>query len=151
MSETNILDVAWWQGLIDDGKLGRLGIGLGSIGKKSDKKERVGSCRPEQIVQTTWALKYIIKCMDKTSARTTTEQVDTLITKFNNFLLVARMCDGTDTILPVGTFTTSDFDWIVPDNSEEFQNVTLELSWLQLGLPRTYDVAGLSAVLPKAA
>lgn len=151
LSETNILDVAWWQGLIDDEKLGRLGIGLGSIAKKSDKKERVGSCRTEQIVQTTWGLTYVIKCFDKTSARTTTEQVNTLITKFNNFLLVARMCDGSDTVLPIGTFTTSDFNWTVPDNSEEYQNVTVELSWPELGLPRTYDVAGLSAVLPKAA
>lgn len=150
MSETNLLDLGWWQALIDDGNLGRMGMGLGSIAKKSDKKERVGSCRTEQIVQTTWALKYQIKCMDKTSARTTTEQVDTLITRFNNFLLIARMCDGTDTVLPIGIFTTSDFNWNVPDNAEEFQFVEIELSWLQLGLPRTYDVAGLSAVLPKA-
>lgn len=151
MSETNILDVAWWQDLITNEQLGRLGVGLGSIAKKSDKKERVGSCRTEQIVQTTWALTYVIKCFDKTSARTTTEQANTLIRSFNNFLLIARMCDGTDTVLPIGTFTTSDFNWTVPDNSEEFQNVTLELSWPELGLPRTYDVAGLSAVLPKAA
>lgn len=150
MSETNILDVAWWQALITAESLGRLGIGLGSIAKKSDKKERVGSCRSEQIVQTTWALTYVIKCFDKTSARITTEQANTLITKFNNFLVLLRMCDGTDTILPIGVFTTSDFNWVVPDNSEEFQNVTLELSWQELGLPRTYDVAGLSAVLPKA-
>lgn len=162
MSEVNILDVAWWAEMIDDGgsqsesdsggaSLGRMGIGLGSIAKKSDKKERVGSCRTEQIVQTTWALTYVIKCFDKTSARTTTEQVNTLISRFSNFLLVARMCDGTDTILPIGRFTTSDFNWTVPDNSEEFQTITLELSWLELGLPKTYDVPGLSAVLPKAA
>jgi hypothetical protein len=151
MSETNILDIAWWQNLVTNELLGRLGIGLGSIAKKSDKKERVGSCRPEQIVQTTWALTYVLKCFDKTSARVTTEQVNTLINKSNNFLLIARMCDGTDTILPIGTFTPSDFNWTVPDNSEEFQTVTLELSWLELGLPKTYDVAGLSAVLPKAA
>jgi hypothetical protein len=151
MSETNLLNVAWWQGLLDDGKLGRLGIGLGSIGKKGDKKERIGSCRTEQIVQTTWALKYQIKCIDKTSDRVTTEQVTTLINKFNNFLLIARMCDGDDTVLPIGVFTTSDFNWVVPDNVEEYQMIELELSWLELGLPKTYDVAGLSAVLPKAA
>lgn len=151
MSEVNILDVAWWQDLIDEEQLGRLGIGLGSIGKKSDAKERVGSCRTEQIVRTTWALKYVIKCFDKTSARSTQAQVDALIKRFNHFLLIARMCDGSDTVLPVGTFTTSDFNWIVPDNSEEFQTVEVELSWNELGLPKTYDVVGLSAVLPKAA
>lgn len=151
MSETNILDVAWWQALVTAGTLGRIGIGLGSIAKKSDRKERVGSCRTEQIVQTTWALTYVIKCFDKTSARITTEQINTLITKFNNFLVIARMCDGTDNVLPIGIFTTSDFNWVVPDNSEEFQNVSFEISWLELGLPKTYDVAGLSAVVPKAA
>lgn len=149
LSETNILDVGWWQGLKDTGKLGQMGIGLGSIGKKQDKKERVGSCRTEQIVQTTWALVYTIKCFDKTSDRVTTSQINTLITKFNNFLCVARMCDGDDTVLPIGVFTTSDFDWVVPDNNEEFQTAKIELSWLELGLPKTYDVAGLSAVVPK--
>lgn len=156
MSEANILDPGWWAGLVnesdpDNATLGRIGIGLGSIAKKSDKKERVGSCRTEQIVQTTWALTYVIKCFDKTSARTTTEQVNTLISRFSNFLLIARMCDGTDTVLPIGTFTTSDFNWTVPDNAEEYQTITLELSWPELGLPKTYDVPGLSAVLPKAA
>jgi hypothetical protein len=151
MSEANLLDVGWWQGLITDETLGRIGLGLGSIAKKSDKKERVGSCRTEQIVQTTWALTYVIKCFDKTSARTTTEQVNTIINKSNNFLLIARMCDGADTVLPIGQFSPSDFNWTVPDNSEEFQNVSIELSWPELGLPKTYDVAGLSAVLPKAA
>lgn len=151
LNETNLLDIAWWQALIDDETLGRLGIGLGSIGKKSDKKERVGSCRTEQIVQTTWALRYVVKCFDKTSARTTQAQFDVLVKKFNNFLLIARMCDGENTVLPIGVFTTSDFNWIVPDNAEEFQTVELELSWNELGLPKTYDVTGLSAVLPKAA
>lgn len=151
MSETNILDVAWWQALVDAGTLGRVGIGLGSIGKKGSKTERVGSCRTEQIVQITWALKYTIKCFDKSSARVTTEQMNALITKSNNFLLIARMCDGADTVLPIGTFTPSDMDWVVPDNAEEYQNAVIELSWFELGLPRTYDVAGLSAVVPKVA
>ena len=155
LSEANILDVGWWAGLIggsaEESRLGRLGIGLGSIAKKADKKERVSSCRLEQVVQTTWALTYVLKCFDKTSARTTHAQVNALISSFNNFLLVARMCDGTDTILPIGVFTTSDFNWTVPDNAEEYQTITLELSWFELGLPKTYDVAGLSAVLPKAA
>jgi hypothetical protein len=151
LSEDNLLDIGWWQELITEETLGRIGIGLGSIAKKSDKKERVGSCRTEQIVQTTWGLTYVIKCFDKTSARVTTEQINTLIQKFNNFLVVARMCDGTDTVLPIGTFTLSDFNWTVPDNAEEFQTAQFELSWQELGLPRTYDVAGLSAVLPKAA
>lgn len=155
MSETNILNVSWWSGLLGDSaassRVGRLGLGLGSITKKSDKKERVGSCRVEQVVQTTWALTYVIKCIDKTSTRITHEQVNAIITKSSNFLLVARMCDGENNILPIGTFTPSDFNWTVPDNFEEYQNITLELSWVELGLPRTYDVAGLSTVLPKAA
>lgn len=151
MSETNILDVAWWQALVTAGTLGRIGIGLGSIAKKSDRKERLGSCRTEQPVQITWALTYVIKCFDKTSERVTTEQISTLITKSSNFLVIARMCDGADTVLPIGLFTTSDVNWTVPDNAEEFQSVSFELSWFELGLPRTYDVPGLSAVVPKAA
>lgn len=155
MTEANILDIGWWTTLLGgsagDPVLGRIGIGLGSIAKKSDKKERVGSCRTEQIVQTTWALTYVIKCFDKTSQRVTTEQINAIINKFSNFLVIARMCDGENTVLPIGKFTPSDFNWTVPDNSEEFQTASFELSWFELGLPRTYDVAGLSVVLPKAA
>lgn len=149
MSETNILDTAWWGGLVSAEQLGRIGIGLGSIAKKSDKKERVGSCRTEQIVSTTWALTYVIKCFDKTSARSTTAQANAIITRSSHFLLIARMCDGENNVLPIGVFTPSDFNWTVPDNSEEFQSISLELSWVELGLPKTYDVAGLSAVVPK--
>lgn len=149
MSEANILDLEWWSGLQSAETLGRIGLGLGSIAKKSDKKERVGSCRTEQVVSTTWALTYVIKCFDKTSARTTTAQANAIIRQSSNFLLIARMCDGENTILPVGVFTPSDFNWTVPDNSEEFQNISLELSWVELGLPKTYDVVGLSDVVPK--
>lgn len=154
LSEANIMDLGWWSDLIaasfPAATLGKLGIGLGSITKKGDKKERTGSCRIEQVVQTTWAITYILKYFDKTSARITNEQVNALITKAGNFQLVARMCEGENTILPIGPFTTSDFNWTVPDNFEEYQSITLELSWVELGLPRTYDVAGLSTVLPKS-
>lgn len=154
MSEVNLLDVEWWTGFVEGSGINGLATisgGLGSIAKKTDKKERVSSCRTEQIISTTWALTYVIKCFDKTSARTTNDQVNALITRMNNYILIARMCDGADTVLPIGVFTTSDFNWIVPDNFEEYQNMTVELSWVELGLPQTYDVPGLSAVLPKAA
>lgn len=149
LSETNLINTSWWSGLVEDEKLGRLGIGLGSISKKGSKTERVGSCRSEQVTQTTWALKYVIKCFDKTSTRTTHSQVDVLIKKANDFLLVARMCDGEEQVLPIGRFSTSDFNWTVPDNSEEYQNIEIELSWQELGLPKTYDVVGLGAIVPK--
>lgn len=155
MSEANILNTGWWDDFVNGS--GDLGValatisgGLGSIAKKADRKERVSSCRVEQIVSTTWALTYVIKCIDKSSARTTNDQVDALINNMNNFIVAARMCDGEDTILPIGRFTTSDFNWTVPDNFEEFQSISFELSWVELGMPRTYDVAGLSAVLPKS-
>jgi hypothetical protein len=153
MTEENILDLEWWTSFVEGSGLAGLATisgGLGSIAKKTDKKERVSSCRVEQLISTTWALTYVIKCFDKSSARTTNDQVNALITRMNNYILIARMCDGNDTILPIGPFTTSDFNWTVPDNFEEFQSMTVELSWLELGLPVTYDVAGLSAVLPKS-
>src|SRR4029079_18278346 len=156
MSEVNILDTAWWQTLVDGDSpsssfLGNLGIGLGSIAKKTDKKERVSSCKVEQLISTTWALKYVLKCFDKSSEKITHEQINALINNAGNYLLIARMCDGSDTVLPIGIFTVSDFNWIVPDNFEEVQSVELELSWFELGLLKTYDVSGLSAVVPKAA
>lgn len=150
LTQVNVLNTAWWTALVAAGKLGNLGIGLGSIAKKSDKKEKVASCRGEQIISTTWALKYIIKSFDKTSADVTTEQVNALLKRYNNFQIVARMCDGTDTILPIGTFSVSDFNWTVPENSEDLQSVEFEISWVEFGKPKLYTVTGLSAVVPKA-
>lgn len=156
LSEINILNVGWWTTVLTSGSggssaLGNLGTGLGSIGKKTDKKQRVSSCKIEQVVSTSWALKYALKCFDKSVAKVTHEQINQLILNANNYLAVARMCDGSDTILPIGPFAISDFNWTVPDNFEEVQTVEFELSWYELGLPKTYDVAGLSAVIPKAA
>lgn len=156
LSEANVLNTTWWGDLLTDGSggtsvLGQLGIGLGSIGKKTDKKERVGSCKVEQVISTTWAIKYVLKCFDKSSEKITHEQINALINNSNDYQLVARMCDGSNTVLPIGSFTLSDFNWVVPDNFEEVQTLELELSWVELGMPKTYDVTGLSAVIPKAA
>ncbi len=149
MSQSNVIDPAWWQALVDAGTLGRSGIGLGSIGKKTAKSERLSSCRPEQVTSITWALKFIIKCFDKTSARTTCAKMNELIQRASSYLVLGRMCDGDETVLPIGIFTTTDFDWTVPDNFEDKQQAMFELSWLEFGFPCTVDVPGLSAVVPK--
>lgn len=152
-SEANVLDVDWWADLVGTveapGTLGRSGLGIGSIGKSGQQNERVASCRTEQLISITWALTFQIKCFDKSSARSTCAKMNELILRFNNYLLVARMCDGDNTILPVGVFNTSDFDWTVPDNNEESQVAQVVLSWKELGFPCTVDVPGLAAVLPK--
>lgn len=155
MSEINILDTAWWQSLVDGdspgfSNLGNIGKVLGSIAKKTDRKERLSSCSTEQVINTTWALTAILKCFDKSTDKITHQQVNALITNASNYQLVARMCDGDNTVLPIGPMVLSDFNWTVPDNFEENQSITLELSWNELGLPKTYDVTGLSAVVPKS-
>lgn len=156
MSEANILDAAgWWAGLVAGDspgfpRLGNMGRGLGSITKKSDKKERLSSCQVESIISTTWALKYELKTFDKSADKVTHEQIQALIDNAKNYQLIARMCDGDNTVLPIGPISLSDFNWTVPDNAEELQVILLELSWVELGLPKTYDVTGLSAVVPKA-
>lgn len=156
MTEANILDTAWWQTILDGDSpgssfLGNIGQGLGSIAKKSDVKHKLSSCKPEQVVSATWGLTYILKTFDKSADKTTHEQVDALFDSASRYLLIARMCDGDNTVLPVGIFSLSDFNWNVPDDSQDLQTVTLEVSWIQRGLPRTYDVTGLSAIIPKAA
>lgn len=158
MSETNILDTDWWTALVGDpdgepavpSTLGNIGIGLGSITKKSQRTEKIASCRSEQVISVTWALTYIIKTFDKTSADTTKAQMNAILKRFNQFQLIARMCDGDNTVLPIGQFSTSDFNWTVPESSEDLQTVQVELSWIEFGFPKTYNVAGLSAIVPKA-
>lgn len=149
-SEANVSDPYWWQAMVGT-TLGRSGVGLGSIGKKATKQDRFASCRTEQTTQITWALKFVIKCFDKTSARATCAVLNEVLTNFSKYLVVARMCDGDEVVLPIGVFTTSDADWVVPDNFEDNQNAMVELSWVQNSFPCTVDVPGLNAVLPKAA
>lgn len=156
MTEVNILDVAWWETLLTSGSggssaLGNIGRVLGSITKKTDKKQRLSSCNIEQVISTTWALKVVLFCFDKSVEKITHAQINALIANANDYQVIARMCDGENTVLPIGPATLSDFNWIVPDNFEENQSIELEISWNELGFPKTYDVTGLSAVVPKAA
>lgn len=152
-SEENVTSIPWWQNLLDDDPgprlLGRSGLILGSIAKLSDTRERVGSCRTEQITSITWGLTAQIKCFDKSSARSTCAKLNELVNNFSRYLVVARMCDGDDVILPIGKFDTNDIDWTVPDNNDELQVAQIVLAWKEKGFPCTIDVAGLSAVLPK--
>lgn len=156
MTEANITDTAWWEALLSGGSggsslLGNVGAGLGSIAKLSDIRERISSCKPEQIISATWGLTYVLKTFDKSSEKTTHDQVSSLFDSAPRYQLIARMCDGENTVLPIGVVSLNDFNWTVPDNSEALQTITLVLSWVEKGLPRTYEVAGLSAVVPKAA
>lgn len=148
-SEANVLDTAWWQAFITAGTLGRSGVGLGSIGKKNQRNERYASCRTEQITSLTWALRFVQKCFDKTAARSTQKKFNELITNFDKYLVVARMCDGSEDILPIGQFEATDINWTVPDNFEENQSLEIELSWREFGVPTPVTVAGLAAILPK--
>ncbi len=150
LTQVNILDTSWWTTLNTAGNLGNIGSGLGSIGKKSVKTERLASCLPEQAINATWALKYIIKTFDKTSTDATTTQINTLLTNFRQFQAIARMCDGDDVVLPIGRFTVSDFDWTVPDNFEDVQTISLEIAWIEFAKPKIYTVTGLSAIVPKS-
>lgn len=152
MTEVNIVDTAWWTALAagSPSSLGALGRGLGSIAKKNVKTDRLSSCEVESVISSSWGLKYILKVFDKSTDKVTNTQITTLINSASRYLAIARMCDGEETVLPIGRFTVSDFDWNVPDNFEELQTVTIEISWFELGLPKVYTVTGLSAIVPKA-
>lgn len=149
ITEENLLDLAWWQGLIDNDKFSQLGKGLGSIAKKSDTKEQLDSCSEEQITSITWALSYVQKCFDKSSNKATVAQVRELLKRADRYFFIARMCDGDDNILPIGRVTVSDFNWTVPETSKQLQTRTVEMSWQELGLPDVLTVSGLSSVIPK--
>lgn len=151
LSEANVTSLTWWSGLQTGNKIGRSGLGIGSIGKTGTTTIKVASCRAEQLTSISWALRFTQRLFDKTSARSHVARMNALIKNFQSFVVVARMCDGADTVLPIGTFTTSDVDWIVPENSEDSQNIFFQLSWKELGMPKTVDVAGLSTVIPKLA
>ena len=151
-SEVNVTDPYWWANLVDTNVLGRSGLGLGSIAKKSSTSERFSSCRTEQPTAIIWALTFVIKCFDKTSgpgqpAQSLTKYCSTSA----NMLLLLVCATAEEVILPIGVFAASDFDWTVPDNFEENQSATIEISWYEFAFPCTVDVPGLQAVVPKLA
>jgi hypothetical protein len=148
-TEVNLLDVDFWADLNTGNQIGRSGLILGSLAQKSVQTARLSSCRTEQTTGMFWAIKAIQKCFDNSSAHTTCAKNNELIKRFDKYLLVARMCDGDNRILPVGRFTTSAFNWTVPENVEDNQQTEIEFSWPELGMPCTMDVPGLSTVLPK--
>lgn len=150
LSEVNLLDIAWWQGLLTANKVGNIGIGLGSIARESIQTEKVGSESLPEPVNMSWGITYTIKNFDKTSADVTKEQMDKLLTRFPSFILVARMSDGDDTVLPIGNYTPADFNWTVPEDALQVQSIQFKLTWYEFGLPKQYTVAGLNAILPKA-
>jgi hypothetical protein len=150
LSLANLTDLAFWQAMVTANELGNVGIGLGSIARESVTTEKVGSETIEEVTGMKWGLTYTIKNFDKTSADVTSDQMNKLIRRFPSFLLIARMSDGDDTVLPIGAFVTSDFNWTVPEDSNNVQNIQFKLTWDEFGFPKQYTVAGLNAVVPKA-
>jgi hypothetical protein len=150
LSEANLLNTSWWQNLVDDGTLGALGVITGSLARGDVRTVRVGSCQTEQITSIRWIITAEIRLIDKSSEKITHEQADALISSFGQYQAIARMCEGDNDVLPVGAFTTTEVNYVVPPNFEEEQVITVVISWFQLGVPRPYTVAGLSAIVPKA-
>lgn len=148
-TQANMTDIATWQALVGANNLGRTGEIVGSIAKVSDTKQRTSSCKDERITTMTWGLTAKIYCFDKTSANTTCLQMNELITKHKNYLVVARMCDGENTILPIGRVNLADYNWTVPETYEELQYVEFQLTWKYFGQPCVVEVANLSSVVAK--
>jgi len=150
INEANLLDTAWWQGLIDDNKIFNLGVGIGSYGQKNITTFDKGGCGSPSVEQIEWALNYQVFCVDKTTFYNH-EFADSLVKgglKFYN--VIARYCDGADVILPIGKVDLSLFDAALPASTEEFMSFTYEFSWKSLSVPTPMIVTGLNTVLPKS-
>jgi hypothetical protein len=151
MSEANVVDTAWWQAMITAETLGRSGKGVGSIAQGNTATARISSCEPDGIISITWNFTFRVACWDKTSARTTSKKFTELLTKGAKYLIIARMCDGDETVLPIGRATVTAIDFVVPETNDELQTLQVVLSWKELAVPETIDVPGLAVILPKAA
>lgn len=150
-SQASITDTDTWQAAVTAEEVGYMGKGLGSMAKKSDVKQRVSSCKTEDIVSITWAIKYQIKCFDLTSTSAVENKINHIVKYKDQLLLVGRMCQDDERIMPVGQFNVSDLNMTIPDNSEEPSVAEVEFSWKEFGIPKTYIVAGLGEIIPKGA
>jgi hypothetical protein len=150
-SESNYLDTAYWQGLVDNDKIFNLGVGIGSYGQKNITTFDKGGCGSASVEQIEWQLTYQVYCIDKSTQFWNHEFADTIVKgAMKHYNLVARYCDGDNMILPIGKVNLSSFDSALPASTEEFMSFTYEFSWKGLYVPAPLDVPGLSSVLPKA-
>jgi hypothetical protein len=151
INETNLLDTAWWQALVDNNKIFNLGIGIGSYGQKNITTFDKGGCGSASVEQIEWALSYQVFCIDKSTQYWNHEFAETIVKgALKHYNVVARYCDGTDVILPIGKVDLSSFNNELPASTEEFMSFQYEFSWKGLTVPTPLTVTGLSSVLPKA-
>lgn len=151
-TEVNLLDPAWWDTQITAGKIVPLGVGIGGYQKKEVTNFDAGGCGASTVERILWQLTYQVFCIDKTATKKTHDFADALIngatSKYN---LVIRYCDGDEVIAPIGKVDLADFDNILPDSTTDFMSFSFEFNWRSMVTPRPVTVAGLNAVLPKAA
>lgn len=150
VNEDNLLNAGWWSVLVQDGKIHRMGMGIGSYAKKNLTTFDKGGCGSASVEQIEWAINYQIFCVEKTEFLSH-QFADAMVKgAYKNYNLVARYCDGDEVILPIGKVTLSDFDSALPASPEEFMSFTYEFSWKGLWVPSPLVVAGLNDFVPKA-
>lgn len=151
ITEANLLDTAWWQANIDNGKIKNIGVGIGGFNQKAVTSFDAGGCGSATVEAIEWALNYQVFCVDKSSAYSTHEFASAMIGgALKNYNLIARFCDGDNVILPIGKVDLGSFDNALPTSTTEFMSFSYEFNWKSLSVPTPLEVAGLAAVLPKA-
>jgi len=151
VNETNLLDLNWWDAGIDAGKIFNMGVGIGGYKKKGATTFDAGGCYGTTVEQVEWSLTYELYCVDKSSVHYTHSFASKLLNgAMKNYNLIARYCDGENTILPIGKVVMADMDNELPTDTTGFMKFSYEFTWRAMDIPTPLEVAGLSSVLAKA-
>jgi hypothetical protein len=151
LTAANLVDVDFWQSAVDDGKIRKVGVGIGGYQKDEVTTFDAGGCGDATVEEIKWALNYQVFCVDQSTSYQTHEFANGLINgALANYNLVARYCDGSDVIVPIGKVDLADFDNILPTATTEFMSFSYKFTWKSLTVPHPVTVPGLSAVISKA-
>jgi hypothetical protein len=151
VSPTNIVDTGWWEDLVANGKIFNFGAGIGGFKVKDKVVFDAGGCGTATIQNMTWQITYKVFCVDKSTAFYTHNFANTLLAgALKNYNVILRLCDGENTLVPIGSVQLGDFDNELPDDNNAFFSFMYEFNWKSMEAPLPIEVAGLSSVISKS-
>lgn len=151
-TDAELVDVAWWQGLVTDGKLSRFGVkGIGGWSQTNIVRKNLGGCSGiEEITRIDWTATWKQYCHDQSDAQATNAFFNSLRKYIGKYNVWIRPCFNTDKLLFVGEADITDFQNTLPEDTGELMEYMVSITWSSLDMPTFVNIPGLSLVIPPA-
>lgn len=130
------------QEAIDFSLVGYLGLDvIGGLTKSNTTKQKLSSCKPEEITSNTWDFKATFKKFDVSGLNSDCNLWNRFIQRSGSQHLVFLRCDypAEAFVLTAGSWTLSDVDLMIGEDSlSEVETRSFTASYESLAIPCTY-------------